>query len=353
MTTIHGSMPLRALRSAAVTLLAFFLLGAAPRAFGQASGYHVTQKIQVGGEGGWDYITCDPVGHRLYASHGMSVVVISTDSLKVIGEIPKTEGVHGIAIATDLGRGYISNGRANNVTVFEIATLKTLHTLPAGTNPDAILYDPFSHRVFAFNGRSSDVTVIDAKMDSVIATIPAGGKPEFAVSDGAGKIFFNVEDKSEIVTLDSKALKVVARWSVKPGEEPSGLALDAAHHRLFSVCGNKLMIVLDAENGAVLASLPIGDRTDGCAFDPGTGMAFSSNGDGTVTVVREESPVKFTVVDNAQSQVGARTITVDPGTHAIYLPTASFGPAPAPTPERPRPRPSILPNSFVILQLQR
>jgi YVTN family beta-propeller protein len=353
MNIIRPSSPATAVRSALVVLLAAAFLGAVPLALGQAPGYHVTKKIQVGGEGGWDYITCDPAGHRLYASHGMSVVVISTDSLKVVGEIPKTEGVHGIAVAADLGRGFISNGRTNNITVFDLATLKVLRMDSAGTNPDAILYDPFTHRVFAFNGRSSNVTVLDAKTDEVLATIPAGGKPEFAATDGAGKVYFNVEDKSEIVALDAKTLKEIARWSVKPGEEPSGLALDAAHHRLFAVCGNKLMIVVDTETGAVVASLPIGDRTDGCAFDPGTGFAFASNGDGTVTVVREDSPSKFTVVENAASQAGARTITVDPGSHAIYLPTASFGPAPAPTPERPRPRPSIVPNSFIILQLQR
>jgi len=314
--------------------------------------YRLTKTIRVGGEGGWDYLTCDPAAHRLYASHGMSVAVISTDSGKVVGQIPKTEGVHGITLAKDLGRGYISNGRTNTVTVFDIATLAVLRTIPVGTNPDAILYDPFSHRVFVFNGRSSDASVIDATTDSVISTIALGGKPEFAATNRAGRVFVNIEDKSEIVALDAKGLTILSRWAIKPGEEPSGLAIDVAHHILFSVCGNKLMVVVDAETGTVITSLPIGDRTDGCAFDPGTGLAFSSNGEGTVTVVREESPTKFSVVGTVPTKAGARTIAVDPDRHILYLPTADFGPAPAPTPERPRPRPTILPDSFVILQLE-
>ncbi len=314
--------------------------------------YRVTKTIRVGGEGGWDYLTCDPAARRLYASHGMSVVVINTDSGNVIGQIPKTEGVHGVTLAKDLGRGYISNGRTNNVSVFDLLTLAVLRTIPAGTNPDAILYDPFSQRVFVFNGRSSDATVIDAKTDSVLATIALGGKPEFAVTNGAGRVFVNIEDKSEIVALDAKGLTILSRWPIKPGEEPSGLAIDVAHHLLFSVCSNKLMVVVDAESGRVITSLPIGDRTDGCAFDPGKGLVFSSNGDGTVTVIREETPTTFSVVGNVPTKVGARTIAVDQQRHILYLPTADFGPAPPATPERPRPRPVIIPDSFVILQLE-
>jgi YVTN family beta-propeller protein len=313
---------------------------------------YLSRTIHVGGEGGWDYITCDPAARRLYASHGMSVVVISTDSGKIVGQIPKTEGVHGVALARDLGRGYVSNGRTNDVSVFDPATLMVLHRIPVGTNPDAILYDPFSQRVFVFNGRSNDATVIDAHTDSVIATIDLGGKPEFAVTNSTGRVFVNIEDKSEIIALDAQTLKVLSHWSIAPGEQPSGLAIDVAHHLLFSVCSNKLMVVVDAEKGAVITSLPIGDRTDGCAFDPGLGLAFSSNGEGTVTVVHEESPSQFTVVGTIPTKVGARTIAVDPQRHILYLPTADFGPAPAPTPDRPRPRPVILPDSFVILQLE-
>jgi YVTN family beta-propeller protein len=316
------------------------------------STYHVAKTIHVGGEGGWDYLTCDPAARRLYVSHGTSVVVINTDSSKVTGQIPKTDGVHGIALAKDLGRGYISNGRTNTVSVFDLATLAVTRTIAVGTNPDAILYDSRTRRVFVFNGRSNDATVIDAVRDSVIATIPLGGKPEFSQTDGAGRVFVNIEDKSEIVVLDAKGLNVMHHWPLAPGEEPSGLALDVTHQRLFSVCSNKLMVVVDAEKGNIVTSLPIGERTDGCAFDPGTGLAFSSNGEGTVTVVREESPSKLSVIATIPTKAGARTIALDPDRHILYLPTADFGPAPAPTPERPRPRPTVVPGSFVILQLE-
>jgi DNA-binding beta-propeller fold protein YncE len=234
-----------------------------------------------------------------------------------------------------------------------LKTLTLIDTIPVGKNPDAILYDAFSHRVFVFNGRSNDATILDAEKGTVLSTLPLGGKPEFSATDGKGHIFVNIEDKSEIAVIDAKALTILSRWPIKPGEEPSGLALDIEHHRLFSVCRNKLMVVVDADNGNVITSLPIGDRVDGCAFDPGTSLAFSSNGEGTMTVVREESPSKFSVLGTVATQVGARTITVDPITHTLYLPTAEFGPAPVPTPEQPRPRPAILPNTFCILKIQK
>jgi YVTN family beta-propeller protein len=317
------------------------------------SGYRVVKKIAVGGEGGWDYITFDARSHRLFASHGTKVEVISTDSDKVIGDIPKTEGVHGIAVANEFGRCFISNGRASTVSIVDLQTLKLLDTVSVGKNPDAILYDPFSRCVFVFNGRSNDATILDAKKGTVVTTLPLGGKPEFSVTDGKGHVFVNIEDKSEIVAIDSKEMKILSRWPIKPGEEPSGLAIDVKNNRLFSVCSNKLMVVLNAENGAVLASVPIGDRTDGCAFDGQTGLAFSANGEGTMTVVREESPAKFSVLETVQTQIGGRTITVDPATHTLYIPTAEFGPAPAPTPERPHPRPAVLPNTFCILKIQK
>lgn len=318
-----------------------------------STGYHVVKKIAVGGEGGWDYITFDAQSHRLFVSHGTKVVVISTDSDKVIGEIPKTEGVHGIAVANEFSRCFISNGRASTISIVDLKTLKLIDTVTVGKNPDAILYDPFSRRVFVFNGRSNDATILDAEKGIVVSTLPLGGKPEFSVTDGKGHIFVNIEDKSEIVAIDVKEMKIISHWPIKPGEEPSGLAIDVKNNRLFSVCSNKVMVILDSDNGTVLASLPIGERTDGCAFDPGTGLAFSANGEGTMTVVREESPSKFSVLDTVKTQVGGRTITVDPVTHTVYIPTAEFGPAPAPTPERPRPRPAILPNTFCILKIQK
>jgi YVTN family beta-propeller protein len=325
-------------------------------AIGQAqstAGYHVIKRITVGGEGGWDYITFNAQSHRLFASHSTKVVVINTDSDKVIGEIPKTEGVHGIAVANEFGRCFISNGRTATVSIVDLKTLKLIDTVSVGKNPDAILYDSFSHRVFVFNGRSNDATILDAKNGSVISTMPLGGKPEFSVTDGKGRIFVNIEDKSEIAVIDAKKMKILFRWSIKPGEEPSGLAIDVKHNRLFSVCGNKLMVVVNAENGTVITSLPIGDRVDGCAFDPGTGLVFSANGEGTMTVVQEESPSKFSVLETVKTQIGARTITIDPNTHTLYLPAAEFGPAPAPTPERPRSRPPVLPDTFCILKIQK
>jgi YVTN family beta-propeller protein len=318
-----------------------------------SSGYHVVKKIAVGGEGGWDYITFNSQSHQLFVSHATKVVVINTDSDKVVGEIPKTEGVHGIAVANEFSRCFVSNGRASTVSIVDLKTLKLIDTIAVGKNPDAILYDSFSRRVFVFNGRSNDATVIDAEKGIVVSTLPLGGKPEFSVSNGKGHIFVNIEDKSEIVAIDAKEMKILYRWPIKPGEEPSGLAIDVEHNRLFSVCSNKLMIVVDADNGNVITSLPIGDRVDGCAFDPGAGLAFSSNGEGTMTVVREESPSKFSVLDTVKTQVSGRTITVDPVTHTVYIPTAEFGPAPAPTPEHPRPRPTILPNTFYILKIQK
>ncbi len=335
----------------AVAMFLFFLpaLGIAQ----PSSGYHVVKKIAVGGEGWWDYLSCDIPAHQLFVSHGTSVVVINTDSDKVVGIIPKTEGVHGIAVAHELGRCFISNGRASTVSIVDLKTLKLIDTVAVGKNPDAILYDPYSKRVFVFTGRSNDASILDAKSGKVVSTLPLEGKPEFSVSDGNGRVYVNIEDKSEIVAIDSKEMKILSRWPIAPGEGPSGLAIDILHRRLFSVCGNKLMVVVNAENGKVVTTLPIGERVDGCAFDQARGLAFASNGEGTLTVVQEETPEKFSVLETVKTQIGGRTITVDSRTHTVYIPTAEFGPAPAPTPERPRPRPSILPNSFCILKIQK
>jgi DNA-binding beta-propeller fold protein YncE len=312
-------------------------------------GYHLLKKIEIGGEGGWDYLLADAKSHRLFVSHATRVVVIDTEKDTVIGEIPNTNGVHGIAVADELGRGFISDGRDNAVTIFDLKTLKTIETVKTGKNPDAIIYDPATRRVFAFNGGSADTTVIDAESGKIAGTIALGGKPEFAVSNEKGMVFVNIEDKSEVAAIDSKNLTVKARWPIKPGEEASGLAIDRKNHRLFIVCDNQKMIVMDYENGKVIADLPIGDGTDAAAFDPQTNLAFSSNGEGTLTVVREDGKDKFSVVETITTARGARTMTLDASTHKIYLPTAQFGETPAPTAERPRPRPAIVPNSFVIL----
>jgi YVTN family beta-propeller protein len=312
-------------------------------------GYHLLDKIAVGGEGGWDALTADPDAHRLYVSHGTHVVVIDTAADKVVGDIPNTNGVHGIALDTHTGKGFTSNGRDDSVTVFDLKTLKTLGTVKTGKNPDIIIYDPWSKRVFVFNGRSNDATVIDAATNTVAGTVVLDGKPEFAVSDGKGKVFVNIEDKSEIATIDAKSLKVVSRWPLAPGEEPSGLAMDRKANRLFAACGNKQMIIMDAATGKVIGDLPTGEGTDGAEFDPGTAYAFASNGEGTLTIVHEDTKDKFSVAEVVHTEPRARTMTIDTKTHKLYLPTAQFGAAPAPTKEQPRPRAPMLPNSFVIL----
>lgn len=312
-----------------------------------AGRYHVISKIPIGGEGGWDYVTMDSAARRLYVSHGTRVVVVDVDAGKVAGEIRDTPGVHGIAIASKLGRGFTSNGRSNNVTIFDLKTLKTIGRVATGENPDAILYDPASDRVFTFNGRSKDSTAIDAKTAKVAGTIPLGGKPEFSVSDGKGKVYANIEDTHEIAEIDSRKLSVSKRYDLSGCEDPSGLAFDVAHRRLFSVCRNKVMVVSDPDKGQVVATLPIGQGADGAGFDPGRGYAFSSNGDGTLTIVREASG-KYEVVENAETQRGARTMAVDPKTHRVYLPTALYGPAPA-NAQQPRARPPMLPDSFMVV----
>lgn len=314
-----------------------------------APGYHLLKKIEVGGEGGWDYLSVDSAGRRLYVSRSTRVMVFDADTGKSVGEIPDTPGVHGIAIADDLGRGFTSNGRDGSVTIFELKTLKPISKVKVGTNPDCILYDLATHRVFAFNRGSSDVSAIDAKTGEVAGLIALGGHPEFATADGKGMVFVNLDNKSEIVAIDSRNLAAKAHWPVAPGEDPSGMAIDRKHNRLFSVCGNKKMTVMDASSGKVVAELPIGAGPDAAAFDPETNLAFSSNGEGTLTVIHQDSADKYSVVENVPTQRGARTMALDPKTHNIFLATAQYGPPPAATAERPNPRGAMLPNSFVIL----
>jgi YVTN family beta-propeller protein len=347
---VHHSSPLLQLSFALLLIAAASAaIQAQPQSAKPAAGYHLLKRIEVGGDGGWDYLTVDGAARRLYVSHATRVVVIDLDRGAVVGEIPNTNGVHGIAIVPELGRGFTSNGRDNTATVFDLKTLKVISQVKTGTNPDAIIYDPASRRVFAFNGRSDDATAIDAASGNVAGTVALGGKPEFAAADGKGTVYVNIEDKSEVVALDSNKLTVKARWPLAPGEEPSGLAMDRERRRLFVVCANKKMIVMDADKGRVVAGLPIGGGVDAAAFDPETKLAFSSNGEGTLTVVHEDSADKYSVVENAPTQRGARTMALDPKTHTVYLATAQFGPPPAPTPDRPHPRASIVPGSFVVL----
>ncbi len=310
--------------------------------FAAATGYHITGEIQIGGEGGWDYLTADSAARRLYVSHGTHVVVIDLDSNKVVGDIPDTPGVHGIAIAPELNRGFVSNGRGNNVTIFDLKTAKATGTVPTGENPDSIRYDAVSGRVFAFNGRSKSATAIDAKTGKVAATIPLPGKPEFSVADGKGHVYANIEDTNEIVEIDAAKATVSKKYSLSPCDGPSGLAIDTKSRRLFSVCSNRVMAISDPDAGKVVATPAIGAGSDGVAFDPGTGYALSSNGDGTLTIVSQTGG-KWDVLENIATERGARTIAVDEKTHRAFLPTAKTAPSAAGG------RTTFLPNTFKVL----
>src|SRR5262249_4959838 len=308
------------------TFSAVAVLATAAAVSAAATGYHIVGEIQVGGEGGWDYLTVDSAARRLYVSHATHVAVIDLDANKVVGDIPDTPGVHGIAIAPELNKGFISNGRGNTVTIFDLKTLKTAGTAATGENPDSIRYDAGSGRVFAFNGRSTSATAIDAKSGAVAATIPLPGKPEFSVADGKGHVYVNLEDTNEIVEIDAAKAAVNKKYSLSPCDGPSGLAIDTKNRRLISVCSNRVMAISDPDAGKVVATPAIGAGSDGAAFDPGTGFAFSSNGDGTLTIV-QQSGGKWDVLENIATERGARTIAVDEKTHKVYLPTAKTAPS--------------------------
>jgi DNA-binding beta-propeller fold protein YncE len=313
------------------------------------SGYHLLKRMELGGEGGWDLLSVDNAARRLYVSRSTHVMVVDVDSAQVVGDIPGTNGVHDIAVAPDLGRGFATCGRDSSVTIFDLKTLKELGKVSVRGGPDAIVYDPATHRVLSFSPSSSSATAIEAAEGKPAGTISLGGRPELGAADGKGMVYVNLEDKSEVVALDSRKLEVKAHWPLAPGEGPTGMAIDPEHRRLFITCGNKKMIVMNADDGHVVADLPIGEGVDGAVFDPATQLAFSSNGEGTLTVVHEDSPDEFRVLENVPTQRGARTMALDPRTHNLFLPTAQFGPPPAATPEHPHPRPSIVPGSFVLL----
>lgn len=330
------------------TLLSSFIICAQS----SVSQYKISKRFHLEGDGSWDYLTIDDSTHLLYVSHGTQMQVLDVNSGITVATIPDTKGVHGIALAKNLNKGFISNGKDTSVTVIDLKTFKTIDKIKVtGNNPDAILYDDFSRRIFTFNGRSNNATVIDATTNKVIGSIALAGKPEFAVSDSKGKVYVNIEDVSKICLIIPTTLKVEQTWSIAPGEEPSGLALDNETHRLFCVT-DKLMVILDALTGKVVATLPIGDRVDGVAFDPTTKCAYSSNGDGTMTVVKELDANTFKVMENVSTQKGARTITLNKTTHKIYLPTAEFGDTPEATKDNPHPRPAIKPETFVILEVE-
>jgi DNA-binding beta-propeller fold protein YncE len=333
---------------AALVLTLIVMIAAAALA-APGPGYKVTNTYKVGGEGGWDYLIADAAARRLYISRGTHVIVLDMDSGKTVGDITDTPGVHGIALAPELGRGFISNGREGTVSIFDLKTLATSSKVKVGDNPDAILYDPATKRVFTFNGRSQDATAIDATNGTVLGTIKLDGKPEFSASDGKGGVFVNIEDKSELVAIDPAKLEVKSKWPLAPCESPSGLSMDRKNRRLFVGCDNKMMAVVNADTGKVMATPAIGDGVDATAFDDETGLAFASCGEGVLTVVREESPEKFSVAENVPTQPGARTLALDSKTHNVFVVTAKFGPPPAATPDNPHPRRSIVPDTFVVL----
>jgi YVTN family beta-propeller protein len=321
-------------------LLLGAILGAA-----DSEGYHLLKTIPVPGDGGWDYCTVDEAGRCLYISHGNQVDVLDADSYELKGTIPDTKGVHGIAIAPDAGRGFTSNGRSNTVTIFDLKTLKSIGEVKTGQGPDSIIYDPATKRVFAFNGRGHSATVIDAAEGKEAGTIKLDGQPEFAAADGAGNVFVNLEDKSALVKLDAKEMSVVSTWPLTPGETPTGLAMDPATKRLFVGCRNKLLIVVDAETGKVVAKEPIGERVDAACFDPETKLVFCSCGDGTVSIVHQDGPDKYSPVQTLKTKVGSKTMALDRKTHKLFLPSAEF----KTDPDKPRARPTMTPKTFAVL----
>lgn len=312
--------------------------------------YKFIKEITVGGDGGWDYLSIDAANRRLYVSHATKFVVIDIDQDKVVGEVEDTPGIHGIAIASELKKVFSSNGREGKASMVDMETLKTISKVETGQNPDAILYEPGQKEVYTFNGNGHSATVIDAASGKVVATIPLSGKPEFATADPkAGHVFCNLEDKSEVAEIDTKEHKVIATWPIGPGEEASGMAIDVAHHRLFIGCHNNLMEMIDTENGKVAGKVAIGAGVDANAFDPGTQLAFSSCGDGTVTIAHEDSPDKLTVVQTLTTERGARTMALDPKTHRIYLASAKYEAATEQPAGGRRQRPRMVPGSFKIL----
>jgi len=315
----------------------------------RASGYQLAKKVQLGGSGGWDYLEVDPATHRLYISRGTHVIVVDPDSGKVVGDIPDTQGIHGVAIANEFNKGFTTNGRTSDSTMFDLTSLKPLANIKTDEDTDGTIYDPFSKRVFTFNGDAATASAIDAAAGKLVSTIPLGGKPEFGATDRKGKIFVNLEDKSMLVKFDAKTLMIDNTWPLAPCESPSGLAIDAAHEILVVGCHNKLMTFVDGNTGKVLDTVPIGQGVDANRFDPVTGYAFASCGDGTITIAHEDSPTKFSLVEMIQTQRGARTMALDYANHNVYTVTADFGPPPAPTADRPHPRPSIIPDTFVLL----
>jgi len=317
-------------------------------------GYRVLGRTVLGGEGGWDYLTADTAGNRLFISRGTHVVAVDLATMHVAGDLPGTPGVHGVALAPELGRGFTSNGRDSSVTVFDLRTLATISTVKVtGRNPDSIVYDAATGRVFTMNGGSASITAVDARTGAVAGTVTLGGRPEEAVVDGRGHLYVNLEDRGQVEAVDARTLRSLGHWELTGCEGPTGIAMDRVHRRIFSVCDGKVMKVSDPDHGRVVATVPIGEGPDGAAFDPGTQTVFSSNGEGSVTVIHEDAPDRYHVEQTVETQRGARTIALDPRTHRVYTVTSEFGLPPAPTADRPHPRPSQVPGTFTLLTIGR
>lgn len=335
------------------TLILSAVLTAAGAVGLRAQSYHVTHTYTLGGDGGWDYLSLDTVGHRLFVARQDRIMVIDPASGKVLAEIPGLNRAHGVAFDYADGKGFATSGGDSSVVIFDLKTLQVTGRTIAAPDADAVLFDPATKRIFTFNGDSRSSSVLDAASGKKIGTVDLGGGPEFGVSAGDGKLYVNLEDSSAVDEIDASTLKVVRRWSLAPCQSPSGLAIDREHHRLFSGCHNQVMAISDAQAGKVVATVPIGQGVDANRFDPGTQLAFASTGDGTITVVHEAGPDTYTVVANVPTKRGARTMEVDLSSHVVYTVTADFGPMPAPTADRPRPRPPILPGTFALLVLER
>jgi DNA-binding beta-propeller fold protein YncE len=353
-TVRRAAEAIRRLRAfAAAAVLAATSSGGLLAQTDAAPSYHVVRSFTLGGSGRWDYITLDSVEHRLFIARQTRVMVVDPESGKLLGEIPGLDGAHGVALDYATGHGFATSGRDGSVTMFDLGSLRVLRRTPTGAGADAVLYDPASKRVFTFNGGAQSSSVVDPVSGTLVGNVPLGGKPEFGVADGRGRLYVNLEDKAQLVEIDPSAMRVLRRWPLAPCDEPTGLAIDPVHHLLFSGCHNRLMVISDAVQGRMIAHVPIGAGVDAGAFDPSTQLAFASNGEGTITVVHEDTPTRFRVVATATTRPGARTMALDQRTHRLYTVTSAFGPPPPPTPSEPRPRPSLVPDTFSLLVLDR
>ncbi|MDQ2834535.1 MAG: YncE family protein [Acidobacteriota bacterium] len=334
--------------AAALLALSTFTLAAPP-----AARFKVQDTWKLGGDGSWDYLTVDSSAHLLYIARLTRIMVVDTATGKLVTEISGLEHAHGVALAGDGNRGYISDGDAEKVLVFDRSSHKIIGSIPAGKNPDSILLEPSRNLLFAFNGRSNSATVADASRNTVLSTLPLPGKPEFSVTDGEGNVFVNIEDTSQVLRIDAASLQITASWPLAPCKAPSGLAIDRSHHRLFSVCDNQKMAVVDSTTGKLVATVPIGEGADAVAYDDSRSLIFTSNGEsGNLSVIQQVSPERYTVLQTVPTKMGARTLAVDSSNGAVYTVSAKLGPKPPATKVNPKARPPIIPDSFVVLVLR-